>query len=76
MKHESVIFKLLPIGFVIVGDLSLLFLLLMEGRGVNVSVRVPIPETSAKHPEDAAAFSLNSLMLGRPKPTYRYSHTV
>jgi len=57
MKHESVIFKLLPIGLVIAGGLSLLFLLLMEGRGAHVSQRVPIPENSAKHTEDAAAFA-------------------
>ena len=51
------ILKLLPIVLVIAGGLSLLFLLLMEGRGANVSLRVPIPENSAKHTEDAAAFA-------------------
>jgi outer membrane protein assembly factor BamB len=50
------IFKLLPIGLVIAGGLSLLSLLLTEGRGAHVSLRVPIPENSAKHPEDAVSF--------------------
>jgi len=62
------ILKLLPIGLVIAGGLSLLFLLLMEGRGAHVSQRVPIPENSAKHPEKAAAFE-GSLTTSDGKPS-------
>ena len=51
------ILKLLPIGLVIVGGLSLLFLLLMEGRSAHVSLRVPIAENNAKPSENAASFA-------------------
>jgi outer membrane protein assembly factor BamB len=57
MKHESVIFKLLPIVLVIAGGLSLLSLLLIEGRGAHVTLRVPIAENSTKPSEDAASFA-------------------
>jgi len=57
MKNISTIFKLLPIGLVISGGLALMFLLLMEGRGANVSLRVPIAENSVKPSENVASFS-------------------
>jgi len=41
---------------VIAGGLSLLSLLLMEGRGARVSLRVPIIENEARPPEEEAAF--------------------
>jgi outer membrane protein assembly factor BamB len=56
MKNVSVMFKLLPIGLAIAGGLSLLSLLLMEGRGAHVSQRVPIAENMAKPSEVAAPF--------------------
>jgi outer membrane protein assembly factor BamB len=56
MKTLSAIFKLLPIALMIAGGLSLLSLLLIEGRGAHVSLRVPIAENSAKHSEDAISF--------------------
>jgi outer membrane protein assembly factor BamB len=56
MKHESVIYKILPIILVIAGGLSLMYLLLMGGRGSYVSMRIPIPGNSVKHSEEAAAF--------------------
>lgn len=49
-------FKLLPIGLVVVGGLSLLSLLLMEGRGAHVSLRVPIAENIGETLEDTAPF--------------------
>jgi outer membrane protein assembly factor BamB len=57
MKNTSKIFKLLPVGLVIVGGFSLLYLLLMEGRGANVSLRVPIAENNAKPSESSASFA-------------------
>jgi outer membrane protein assembly factor BamB len=57
MKNISVIFKLMPIGLVIAGGLALMFLLLMEGRGAHVSLRVPIAGNSVKPSENVASFS-------------------
>jgi len=62
------ILKLLPIGLVIAGGLSLMYLLLMEGRGANVSLRIPIPENSAKHPQEASSF-VGELITSNGQPS-------
>lgn len=56
MKNVSATFRFLPIGLAIVGGLSLVSLLLLEGRGAHVSLRVPIAENMARPPEEAGTF--------------------
>jgi outer membrane protein assembly factor BamB len=56
MKDTLPIFKMLPAFFMIAGGLSLLSLLLIEGRGAHVSLRVPIAENIAEPSEDTAIF--------------------
>jgi outer membrane protein assembly factor BamB len=56
MKNISATFNLLPIGLVIAGGLSLISLLLMDGRSAYVSLRVPISENMAEPSEDTAPF--------------------
>ena len=57
MKNISVTFRLLPIGLAVAGGLSLVSLLLLEGRGANLSLRVPIAENMARPSEDAGTFA-------------------
>lgn len=56
MKHVSDAFKLLPAGLAVAGGAALLSLLLMQGRGAYVPLRVPILENEAKPPEETADF--------------------
>ena len=49
--------KLLPIGLMIAGGLSLLGLLLAEGRGAGVLLRLPIEESKVEAAVDAAPFT-------------------
>ena len=56
IKILSPVLKLLPIVLMIAGGASLLSLLLMEGRGVHVAMRVPVAEDTVVSSEDSAFF--------------------
>ncbi len=55
MKTNKII-NLLPIVLIIAGGLSLLSLLLLEGRGADISLRIPIPENLVASSGDNVPF--------------------
>jgi len=56
MMNISGVLKFVPTGLMIAGGLSLLSLLLNEGRGTRVSLRVPVIEKKAEPLVDAVPF--------------------
>jgi outer membrane protein assembly factor BamB len=68
MKNISDMFKLLPIGLAIAGGLSLLSLLLIEGRSAHISLRLPIAENHIKSSDNAASF-VSELTTSDGKPS-------
>ena len=56
MKNTYKLINLLPIVLMIAGGLSLLSLLLLQGRGAGVSLRVPIAGNIASSSDDNAPF--------------------
>ena len=56
MKNVYKLINLLPIGFIIAGGLSLLSLLLLQGRGANVAPRVPVIENIASSSMETVPF--------------------
>ncbi len=57
MSHLSKYAGLLPVFIIIAGGLSLLSLLLLQGRGANVSMRLPLAENSVISSEDSIPFA-------------------
>jgi outer membrane protein assembly factor BamB len=56
MKLTNNFINFLPIAIIIAGGLSLLSLLLLQGRGANVSLRAPIIENIASSSDNDAPF--------------------
>lgn len=56
MKQISKLINFLPIGLMIAGGLSLMFLLLLQGRGADVAARLPAVESISKPSKEAVSF--------------------
>ena len=56
MKNGYKLINLFPVLLIVAGGLSLLSLLLLQGRGANVSLRIPIKENIASSVDDNVPF--------------------
>ena len=56
MKNVYKLINLLPAGLIIAGGLSLLSLLMLQGRGANVSLRIPVVENIERPSSVAVPF--------------------
>jgi len=68
MNNSYKLINLLPIVLIVAGGLSLLSLLLIQGRGANVSMRVPVAENIPSSPMEAIPF-VGELTTSDGKPS-------
>ena len=68
MKNTYKLINLLPIVFLVAGGLSLLSLLLLQGRGANVSMRIPVAENIISSSTEAIPF-VGELTTSDGKPS-------
>ena len=52
MKNTYKLINLLPVALVVAGGVFLLYLLLLQGRGANISLRVPVIENITSSSND------------------------
>jgi outer membrane protein assembly factor BamB len=68
MKNVYKMINLLPVAFIVAGGLSLLSLLLLQGRGANVSMRIPVAENITSSSTEAIPF-VGELTTSDGKPS-------
>jgi outer membrane protein assembly factor BamB len=68
MKNVYKMINLLPISLIVAGGLSLLSLLLLQGRGANVSMRIPLVENIPSPSMEAIPF-VGELTTSDGKPS-------
>jgi outer membrane protein assembly factor BamB len=68
MRNTYKLINLLPISLIVAGGLSLLSLLLLQGRGANVSMRIPMAENIPSSSMEAIAF-VGELTTSDGKPS-------
>ena len=68
MKNTYKLINLLPISLIVAGGLSLLSLLVLQGRGANISMRIPMAENMASSSTEAIPF-VGELTTSDGKPS-------
>jgi outer membrane protein assembly factor BamB len=66
MKYTNKLITLCPVALIIIGGVSLLSLLLLQGRGADISLRVPIVENIAIPSNDVPFIGELSTSDGKP----------